>query len=199
MRPWSREAVGHGGADLRKSQVRLLGETSDRLPIVVDDSDGARVGIVHGGGSSSGGHFPQCADAGSRVRSSSARWAASVTTVRRSAVDNSRRLSTTLLAITLLVAACGSPPAATPADATAEVSTGRAFAERTCAGSTYRGCVESVVFAMSSWSGETVAICEYEGGTGDVTLIEAGEDPDEDCSGGGLIPGSRVFAVLRLP
>ncbi len=104
-----------------------------------------------------------------------------------------------LLLLAVLVTACGSPPAATPAGATADTSIGRAFAERTCAGSTYRGCAESVVFAMSSWSGEAVVICEYEGGTGDVVVLEAGTDAAEECSGGGLIPGSSVFAVVELP
>ncbi len=76
-----------------------------------------------------------------------------------------------------------------------------AFAQRVCVGTTYQRCADSMLTAAQSLSGELVAICEYADSQGDVVWLDSGNgaDAEAECSGGGLIFPSRVFAVVRLP
>ena len=52
---------------------------------------------------------------------------------------------------------------------------------------------------MEMAPGELVAICEHEQDSGDIVLIDSASDAKDECSGGGLISPSRVFAVIPLP
>jgi len=71
-------------------------------------------------------------------------------------------------------------------------------ADDVCTGTTYGRCVDSVTTAIrAGWT--RFAICEYENGEGDVVLLEAGANADNECSGGGAISPSRVFDVVELP
>jgi len=68
-----------------------------------------------------------------------------------------------------------------------------------CGSTTYRRCASSFELIVSMASGELVAVCEYNGGIGDIVLIDAPDQSSDVCSASRLIKPSRVVVVGRLP
>ncbi|MDQ3688629.1 MAG: hypothetical protein M3406_01060 [Chloroflexota bacterium] len=106
----------------------------------------------------------------------------------------------------ILTAGCSSPaaesdtPSSAPASEAAAVpSVAGLDIAAICAQTTYGNCSASLRTAAEVCSGELVAICEYPDGIGDVVTTATEADAEEECSGGGLIEGSRVVTVLELP
>jgi hypothetical protein len=110
-----------------------------------------------------------------------------------------------------LVAGCGRAPvttAPTPtqtatatATATPQVTRVAAtledLAARACAHTSYVNCVPSFLVIAPTAPGETVAICEYGAGAGEVVVINSAHDAEDECSR--RYSPSRVVDVVVLP
>ncbi len=109
-----------------------------------------------------------------------------------------RRPVAALIVLALLIG-CQAPSATTTGTpATASPSAGIDVAA-ICAATGYTKCAESLQKALATWSGSLVAICEAPEGGGNVVRLDSESEADSKCSDGGLIAGSRVVKVIRLP
>jgi hypothetical protein len=68
-----------------------------------------------------------------------------------------------------------------------------------CATTGFSKCAESLQTALTTWPGSLVAICEAPEGGGKVVRLDSESEAASKCSDGGLIAGSRVVKVVRLP
>ena len=68
-----------------------------------------------------------------------------------------------------------------------------------CATTTFASCTDSLQTASGTWPGSLVAICQAPEGGGKVVRLDNESEADSKCSEGGLVAGSRVVKVIRLP
>ena len=103
------------------------------------------------------------------------------------------------LIVGVVLIGCQTPSAGTTGAAATASPSGGFDVAAICATTGFSKCAESLQTALITWSGSLVAICEAPEGGGKVVRLDTESEAASKCSDGGLIAGSRVVKVIRLP
>lgn len=109
-----------------------------------------------------------------------------------------RRLFAAPVILALLIG-CQTPSASPTGTAATASPSGGVDVAAICATTGFSKCADSLQTALTTWSGSLVAICEAPEGGGKVVRLDTESEAASKCSDGGLIAGSRVVKVIRLP